>query len=616
MEESINHAIISIDDLNRLRRFIDVRLGRNTQDLYWVESIDGRGILFRLRPDGSAQAISGESDVRGTVGYGGGEFDLAAHSLIFADKSGSLFRASLDHDDKPKAVTPAFTMAAAPAISPDEQWVLYVYQQGETDGLAICRTHGLTWPTQLVLGADFYMQPAWHPSGEMIAWTEWNHPHMPWEASAVKIGKLGGMQLRLIEESWIDGAPGAAACQPRFSPDGKWLSYIVRDGDWDSLILYNLKKREKRVLLPPDGCHLCLPNWVQGMRSYTWSADSKRIYYLSNLRGVSSLWKVELRSGKSTQIDIQPVTWATQLDCQGDHLVFLGTSAQSPRQIWSIKQDVLSTAAANPLPDVLQDSLPEVQEITFASGKQAAVYGFYYPPLHSPDDVKTPPPLILDIHGGPTDQDLPCFSGKVAYFTARGYAYAQLNYCGSSGYGYSYLEALRHAWGVVDVEDTYNFVQELIRRGLADPKYMALSGSSAGGFTALNVLIRHPGFFRAAICSYPVTDLVDDAQHTHKFERYYHRFLTGNLEQDYQRFVDRSPIFHIDHIQDPLALFHGDSDKVVAPGQTIEIFNQLSTRGIPCSLKIYEDEGHGFRQPETLRDYYQQIEAFLKEHLG
>ncbi len=610
-----SYPLINLEDLNRLRHFQEVRLGSDGS-LFWVEPIDGRGTLFRREPGGSAQNLSGELDVRGTVGYGGGEFDLGAGSLVFAEKSGCLYRVALDGAPNPQAITPAFVKCAAPALAPDERWALYVYQQGETDGLAICRTHGLTWPAQLVMGADFYMQPTWHSSGELIAWAEWNHPYMPWQASMVKIGKLGGMQLRLLEEHWIAGAPGAAACQPRFSPDGKWLSYIIRAGDWDSLVLYNLKKREKRVLLPPDGCHLCQPNWIQGMRSYVWSADSKQIYYLSNLRGFSSLWKVELRSGKSAQIALDPLVWATQLDCAGSDLAFLGITAQTPKQIWQINNHALFAIEENPLPAAVAEAIPQPEEISFPSGGQATVYGFYYPPMFSAEIPAARPPLILDIHGGPTGQDLPCFSSEAAYFTARGYAYALLNYRGSSGYGYSYLEALRHNWGVVDVEDTLNFTDELVRRGLADPQRIVLAGSSAGGFTVLNALIRHPGRFKAALCSYAVSDLVDDAQHTHKFERYYHRFLTGSFEKDYQRFVDRSPIFHIDRIQDPVALFHGDNDKVVAPAQSVAIFNQLQARGIPSILKIYEGEGHGFRQPETLRDYYRQVEEFLKMHIG
>ena len=167
----------------------------------------------------------------------------------------------------------------------------------------------------------------------------------------------------------------------------------------------------------------------------------------------------------------------------------------------------------------------------------------------------------------------------------------------------------------MDVEDSLHFVEELVRRGLADPQRLVIKGSSAGGFTALNALIQKPGLFKAAICSYAVGDLVDDAQHTHKFEKYYHRFLTGSFEQDYQRFMDRSPIFHVEGIRDPVALFHGDSDKVVSPTQSEQIYERLTQRGIPCTLKIYAGEGHGFRKPETLADFYQSMLDFLEEHL-
>ena len=608
---------IRIENLNQIRRLNEVKFSRSGKELFWLESIDGTGSLFCQTSEGENVKVSGDHSVGGTVGYGGGEFDAADNMLIFADRNGSLNRVNWQEPEEIQCITPTWGGCAAPAISPNQQWVLYVYQQGDTDGLAIARTHGVTWPTQLVMGADFYMQPAWHPHGEMIAWSEWNHPFMAWDAGILKIGKLGGMQLRLQEEDWIDGGLGRAASQPRFSPDGNWMSYIRRDGDWDSLILYDLKEKRKQTLLPAQSSHLCLPNWIQGMRSYAWNPDSKSIWYFRYLRGRTTLWRVELQSGKSTQVDIDPISWATQIDCSADDNspAFLGITPRQPKQIWRLEGNKPKPVVANTLDGNTEIAVTEPQEIIFPSGGQPEVYGIYFAPSEQTTEAGKLPALILDIHGGPTLQDYLCFSSEAAYFTSRGYAYAQINYRGSSGYGYAYQDALRHSWGVVDVEDTLNFAQELVKRGLADPDRLVLKGSSAGGFTALNALIRQPGLFRAAICSYAVGNLVEDATNTHKFERFYHRFLTGNLEKDYQRFVDRSPIFHIGGIKDPVALFHGDRDKVVAPAQSVEIYEKLSSQGVPCILKIYEGEGHGFRKLDTIKDYYQEIEGFLEEHL-
>jgi dipeptidyl aminopeptidase/acylaminoacyl peptidase len=165
------------------------------------------------------------------------------------------------------------------------------------------------------------------------------------------------------------------------------------------------------------------------------------------------------------------------------------------------------------------------------------------------------------------------------------------------------------------VEDTYFLAKYLIEKGVAHPDRIVLMGSSAGGYTVLRTLITYPGFFKAGICSYGVSDLLADARNTHKFERFYHQFLIGDLTKNRKRFVERSPINHIDQIKDPVALFHGDNDKVVDLGQTLGIYEKLKANNIPCKLKVYEGEGHGFREPENVMDYYNRIEIFLGKYL-
>ncbi len=606
---------ISIEKLSALRRFNNLRTSHDGNYVFWLESIDGQGVIFQQDRSGQVVKTSAECDVRGTVGYGGGEFDIGNTKLVFVDRSGALYQFDIGKKQSLQQIKLFESCIASPAISPDEQWVLLANQKDEIDRLVLTSIKDTKRSFPLVEGADFYMNPVWHPAGNIIAWVEWNHPHMPWDASRVKLGTISDDFQKLYEESIIDGCVEAAASQPRFSPDGRWLSYIKCENNWDSLVLYDLKSNAKIVLIPPQGFHLAMPDWIQGQRSYVWSHDSRAIYYFRYARGKTTLWQIDISSGHNHNISLESVRWAAQIDEANGKILFFGSTAREPKQIWQITGNRLFLLQENRLCGVNANSYSEPQEINFHSLEGIPIYGIYFTPTgHLPDNDQIPP-LVLDIHGGPTMQEALVFSSDAAFFTSRGFAYAQINYRGSSGYGYNHQRVLKHQWGVVDVEDTFAFARELIRHKFADPRQMIIKGSSAGGFTALNALIQAPGFFKAAVCSYPVSNLIADAQHTHKFERFYHRFLSGDLENDYQRFVERSPIFHIDRIQDALLLFHGAEDSVVPVSQSRQIYQQLCQRGIPCYLHIYAGEGHGFRKPETIQEYYHQIEFFLSQYI-
>lgn len=605
---------VSIELLNSLPRINDIRFNKDATRLVWSESVGKQGILLAGKTRSKGCRLSGDQNVRGGVGYGGGDFDVNETGVVFPDSTGSLFTSTFSQNYAPKAITPAWGSTAAPIFSPDGKWVIYCYHAGNTDGIAITRVHSLTWPSQLVLGADFYMQPVWHPSGERIAWVEWDHPDMPWDASRVKIGILGGMQLRLLEEHMIAGGKNYSASQPQFSPDGKWLSYIIRDGEWDNLVLYNLKTRTSKVVIRGDGFHLRQPEWIQGMRSYGWNRSSSALYYLSYAHGESTLQKANILKGKSEKIEIHPFQWAVQLDISrvNDDLVFLGSSPKLPKQICSLCNGKLKYSPTN-LEKEAGECCTEPIEITFPIPNGKNGFGFYYPPIDLDKNQKSP--LILSVHGGPTSAHCKTFNNDAAYFVSRGYAYAQVNYRGSSGYGYAYQDALRYQWGIADVDDTIAFAEALVDQGYAFHGQLAVIGSSAGGFTVLHTLIRRPGLFNAGICSYAVSDLLEDARNTHKFEKFYHQFLIGYLKENRRRFIERSPINQIEKIKDAVALFHGDEDNVVSLNQTLAIYEKLKENHVPCELKIYAGEGHGFRKPDTLKDFYNRIDTFLMKYL-
>jgi dipeptidyl aminopeptidase/acylaminoacyl peptidase len=177
------------------------------------------------------------------------------------------------------------------------------------------------------------------------------------------------------------------------------------------------------------------------------------------------------------------------------------------------------------------------------------------------------------------------------------------------------MAALRGKWGVLDAEDAIGGAQYLVDAGLADRERLVIMGGSAGGYTVLKCLVDHPGFFRAALCLYGVSNMFTLAADTHKFEQRYLDSMLGPLPEASAVYRERSPIFHADQIVDPIAVFQGEIDRVVPVAQAETIVESLRRRGVPHEYHLYEGEGHGWRKRETIEAFYKTVEAFLKQYV-
>ncbi len=188
---------------------------------------------------------------------------------------------------------------------------------------------------QLVKGADFYMSPRWHPGGKFVAWIEWNHPNMPWDGTHLMLGRLEGTPPHLIDSHSVAGDIDQTVSQPQFSSDGRFLSYIVSNGEWEDLVMLEVQTGQSHILVKGEGFHLSQPGWVQGMRFYGWTFDNKEILYIRNQGGFASLWRVDIESADTTQIETEPYTWLTQLSVSGTDksVVFLASAPGIPSRV-------------------------------------------------------------------------------------------------------------------------------------------------------------------------------------------------------------------------------------------------------------------------------------------
>ena len=235
-------------------------------------------------------------------------------------------------------------------------------------------------------------------------------------------------------------------------------------------------------------------------------------------------------AGRVSQLaeGFEPREW---LAANGTHVVLVAGSSTTPDAV--VRVDVatgvvetLKSSSAVSFPAALL-SVPESVEFPSSDGHDT--HAFYYPPRNADytglDGER--PPLILIGHGGPTTATSATLDLKVQFWTSRGFAVADVNYGGSSGFGRRYRERLNGQWGVLDVHDMIAAAQYLVATGKADPNRLMIRGGSAGGYTTLAALAFHPGVFKAGASYYGISDIEVLARDTHKFESRYLDTLVG-----------------------------------------------------------------------------------------
>jgi dipeptidyl aminopeptidase/acylaminoacyl peptidase len=582
----------------------EVRLDGET--VYWIEmrpSEGGRSVVVRRRPDGMVEdCIPQGFNARTRVHeYGGGSYLVAGETLCFSNFSDHrVYR--LQPGGAPLPITPARGLHYADFVwdarrkrllcvredhtGAGEPQNTIVGLDGETDGPG----------TLLVAGRDFYAAPRLSPDGKALAWMEWNHPHMPWDAAEVWVAPIDH-HGSLGRPTHVAGGNGASAVQPAWSPDGI-LHFASDRDDWWNLYRY---VNGRAVPLTTLEAEFATPPWVFGMQNYAFASPTRIVCSFAR-RGTWTLATLDTETLGLTPIEL-PFTDIASVQSDGARAVFLAGSPCEPLSVICLdlasgRREVVRRSTTVTI-DSSYLSAPEPIEFPTAGDRTA--HGLFYPPKN-PDFVMPDgerPPLVVMIHGGPTSMTTTALRLNIQYYTSRGIAVLDVNYGGSTGYGRAYRERLQGAWGIADVDDCCFGATHLAAGGRVDGKRLAIRGGSAGGYTTLACLAFRK-VFAAGASHYGVSDCEVLARDTHKFEARYLDILIGPYPERRDLYLARSPLHHLDGLDRPVIFFQGLDDKVVPPNQAEMIFDALRRRGVPTAYVPFEGEQHGFRKAENI----------------
>ncbi|KQY97093.1 peptidase S9 [Microbacterium sp. Root53] len=605
-------------------------------EIWWSESVPserGRTAVFRLTDDEPEALLPAPWNARSRVHeYGGGAWTVTpASELLFVEGSDQRVH-RLTVGGAPEPLTPAglgmsfgdLTFAAGPDGG-GRLWAVRETHAGDRspvrdivviplDGSAADDPEAIL---SVVAGSDFLAYPA--PRGDRLAWIAWDHPDMPWDASELRVGRIGP-DGRVSEHVVVAGGRtedgGISALQPEWTGDDELMFTADPEGRWNLhwVRFDGLAATGPEPIYPADA-DTGGPLWNLATRWFA-ALDDGRIVAVRT-HGADELIVIDPTCGAVDGLETSLTGGVLVRDAQGSRVLLTGAGIRVPGGLWLLDVDARTlTALRGGVSALAPEWMPTSRAVTF-EGPDGDVHAFAYPPTNP--DATAPegelPPYLVLVHGGPTAHASGELSLAVAYFTSRGIGVLDVNYGGSTGYGRAYRERLRGRWGIVDVADTAAAARGLAAAGLADPARIAIKGGSAGGWTVL-CAVADTDVFAAGISRYGVADLRRLADDTHDFEARYLDGLVGPLPQAEPLYVSRSPLSRPETLRTPLLILQGADDPVVPPSQSEALRDALAANGVPHKYLLFEGESHGFRQAETLVRAFEAELAFLGAILG
>jgi dipeptidyl aminopeptidase/acylaminoacyl peptidase len=577
-------------------------------DIYWTElrpTEGGRIVLVKRTAAGTKTDITPAGfNVRTRVHeYGGGAFVVRDGDVWFANfKDQRLYRQ--DHGGQPVPTTPERDLRFADSVVDSGRARLVCVREDHTVAgreaenalVAIDLEQG--GPGAIIAsGRDFYSNPRISPDGARLAWVEWDHPNMPWDTTQLCVAGLDATG-KAVDVQQVAGGDEESILQPLWSPDGVLYYISDRSGWWN---LYRWTGAGSEPVFPRNA-EFAGPAWVFGLSNYGFeSAESLLCVY--HEAGKAHLTRVNTRTLETSEVPT-PFTSISGLQVADGQAVFVGGSPTAPTAVarLDLQSGAIETLRASSTIAVDPEYLSIPEPIEFPTEHGLTAHAFYYPPANR--DFSAPadetPPLLVRSHGGPTGAATRDFNLSIQYWTSRGFAFVDVNYGGSTGYGREYRNRLRGNWGVVDVDDCVNAAQYLVRKGLADPERLTIDGGSAGGYTTLCALAFRD-VFAAGASLFGLSDLVIFVGDTHKFESRYLDSLVGPWPEREDVYRERSPINALDRFSCPIAFFQGDEDKIVPPNQSELMVEALREKGIPVAYVLFRGEQHGFRKAENIK---------------
>jgi dipeptidyl aminopeptidase/acylaminoacyl peptidase len=296
----------------------------------------------------------------------------------------------------------------------------------------------------------------------------------------------------------------------------------------------------------------------------------------------------------------------------------------------NFERDIQQKAAIDSIYAAVTDGVMDYRKITYRSPADGLeIPAYLFQPVEKRGEQGHA--ALIWVHGGVHGTWTANYWPFVKEAVERGYVVIAPEYRGSTGYGQEFHDLFDYGgYEVDDAVAAYDYMVETLPH--VDPDRVAIMGWSHGGYISLLAVARPPHPFRAAVGIVPVSNLI--FRLSYKGPNYQHNFATGYRIQGLpfeqrELYVERSPVYQVDHIEVPVLVHLADNDDDVNFEEAEMLVHALQVKKPNLAeTKIYHNPrgGHSFSRlvnmdtltrddsPEQ-RDSWNRVWAFLEWNL-
>jgi dienelactone hydrolase len=352
---------------------------------------------------------------------------------------------------------------------------------------------------------------------------------------------------------------------------------------------------------------------IQGaMNAFDWSGDGRTILFRTFNQAVQQLYVYDVAKESAYKLNHPSGTnFSPYFGPDGDVYSHLATAAEPTRLV---RLDLHTGAVKQTLIEA-GDVVPgrPWQSITFSSSDGQPIQGWLAVP-----DGHGPFPLILHTHGGPQAVQAVEFQPEAQAWLDHGFAWASINYRGSTTFGKTFEEQIWGNAGDLEVEDMVAARAYLVDEGVAAPDQVFLTGWSYGGYLTLQALGKYPELWAGGMAGIAIADWAmtyeDSAE---SLKKYCQVFFEGTPQEKPEQYARSSPITYADRVRAPILIIQGRND-LRTPARPIEVY-ETRLRALGKRIEVHWfDAGHmgSFAQVEQAIEHQEKMLRFALGILG